>query len=104
MNKIINCFILFLCFTRLFAQTGSRGVAVTNTRDTSVFSGNSYAVIVGVSDYKFIRPLSFADQDALLFKEFLLSKAGGSVKPENIFSALNKDANASTQPRIRNWL
>ena len=27
---------------------------------------------------------SFADQDAILFKEFLQSKAGGSVKDDNI--------------------
>jgi len=104
MKNIISCLILFLCHSQLNAQTGSRGVGVTNTKSTAVFSGNTYAVIVGVSDYKYIKPLSFADKDALLFKEFLQSKAGGSVKSENIFLILNNDANASTQPRIRNWL
>src|SRR6476659_525203 len=104
MKIIITCLISFLCLPHSFAQTGNRGGVVTNTTDTSAFSGNTYAVIVGVSDYKYIRPLSFADQDASLFKEFLQSKAGGSVKSENIFSALNQDANASTQPRIRKWL
>ena len=104
MKNIITCLIFFLCLSNLSAQTDTRGVVVTNTTDTSAFSGNTYAVIVGVSDYKYVRPLSFADQDALLFKEFLQSKAGGSVKPDNIFLILNKDANASTQPRIRKWL
>ena len=104
MKNIISCLIIFLCQSQLNAQTDSRGVGVTNTKGTPVFSGNTYAVIVGVSDYKYIKPLSFADEDALLFKEFLQSKAGGSVKPDNIFLILNNDANASTQPRIRNWL
>ena len=104
MKNSIIFLLFFLSLTQLIAQTDSRGVSVTNTKDASVFSGNTYAVIVGVSDYKYIRPLSFADQDALLFKEFLQSKAGGSVKSENIFLVLNQEANASTQPRIRNWL
>ena len=88
----------------MFAQTESRGVSVTNAKDAPVFNGNTYAVIVGVSDYKYVKPLSFADQDALLFKDFLQSKSGGSVKPDNIFLILDSDATASTQPRIRKWL
>ena len=90
-----------MCVNHLYAQTGSRGVAVTATKDTTVFNGNIYAVIVGVSDYKYVKPLSFADQDALLFRDFLQSKSGGSVKADNIFLILDSDANASTQPRIR---
>ena len=104
MKQVINILLFFLCIGKMFAQTDSRGVNVTNAKDASVFNGNTYAVIVGVSDYKYVKPLSFADQDALLFKEFLQSKSGGSVKPENIFLILDNDANASTQPRIRKWL
>jgi hypothetical protein len=96
---------LFVLVTgKMFAQTDNRGVNVTNAKDASVFNGDTYAVIVGVSDYKYVKPLSFADQDALLFKDFLQSKSGGSVKPDNIFLILDKDATASTQPRIRKWL
>src|SRR6185503_2595306 len=104
MKQVINILLLFLCIGKMFAQTQSRGVVVTNQPGASVFTGNTYAVIVGVSDYKYVKPLAFADQDALLFKDFLQSKSGGSVKLENIFLVLDKDANASTQPRIRKWL
>ncbi len=104
MKKIIIILIFFLCLFKLSAQTDTRGVKVTRTKDTTVLTGTVYAVIVGVSNYKYVHPLSFADRDALLFKEFLQSKAGGSVKADNIFLAINQDANASTQPRIINWL
>ena len=88
-----------------WAQTNDRGVVVSGkSKDTSGFNGNTYAVIVGVSNYKYIKPLSFADQDAILFKEFLQSKAGGNIKNDNILLILNHDADASTQPRIRHWL
>lgn len=104
MKKILTWLTVFICVNHLNAQTGSRGVSVTATQDTTVFNGNIYAVIVGVSDYKFVKPLSFADQDALLFRDFLQSKSGGSVKPDNIILILDSDANAATQPRIRRWL
>lgn len=104
MKKIITILIFFLCLYKLSAQTDTRSVRVTAVKDTSVFHGNIYAVIVGISNYKYVKPLSFADQDALLFKDFLQSKAGGNVKMDNIFLVLNQDANASTQPRIRKWL
>ncbi len=104
MKQVINILLFFLFVGKILAQTENRGVSVTNTKDTSVFDGHTYAVIVGVSDYKYVKPLSFADKDALLFKDFLQSKSGGSVKPDNIFLILDKDANASTQPRIRKWL
>src|SRR5437764_11311776 len=103
MKNIINGLMLRLCLFKLSAQSDTRGVGVTK-KDTMVVNGNTYAVIIGVSNYKYIKPLSFADQDALLFKEFLQSRAGGSIKPDNIFFALNQDANASTQPRVRKWL
>ena len=104
MKKTINCLFFLFCFLKLSAQNDSRGAVITSTNPNSAFNGNIYAVIVGVSNYKYIKPLSFEDQDGLLFKDFLQSKAGGSVKADNIFLALNQDANASTQPRIRKWL
>ncbi len=45
-----------------------------------------YAVVVGVSRYQDadIRQLQFANRDAVIFAEFLMSKAGGTVPKENI--------------------
>ena len=51
-------------------------------------SGNPdvYAVVVGVSRYQDadIPQLQFANRDAVIFSEFLMSKAGGAVPKENI--------------------
>ncbi len=49
-------------------------------------NGNTYALIIGVSKYMDpeIPQLQFANRDAEIFAQFLLSKAGGSVPKENI--------------------
>lgn len=58
--------------------------------------GERYAVIVGVSKYKFdgqgIHNLNFADRDALAMRDFLLSPAGGSFPKENILVLTNAEA------------
>lgn len=51
-----------------------------------VIKTNTYAVIIGISDYenKGIEDLQYANKDAVAFADFLKSKAGGSVPEENI--------------------
>ena len=57
---------------------------------------NTYAVIVGVADYKNFEKgngdLKYTINDARLFKEFLLSKKGGSVPEENVILLLDEQA------------
>lgn len=54
---------------------------------------NTYAVIVGVSDYEDDGlDLNFAAKDARCFYNFLMSEAGGSVPAENICLLLDSDA------------
>ncbi|MCX6209998.1 MAG: caspase family protein [Bacteroidetes bacterium] len=102
MQKI---FILLLCLLSTITNAQERGISLQNNKtETPIVTGNTYAVIVGISNYKYIKPLSFADEDAKLFKEFLQSKAGGNVKEENILLLINDDAKASTHPRIRHWI
>lgn len=55
----------------------------------------TYAIILGISDYKYIRPLSYADNDAELFRDFLKSPGGGKLSDENIFCLLNEEAKAA---------
>ena len=55
----------------------------------------SYAMIMGISTYKFIRPLSFADADAELFRDFLKSPAGGKLADSNIYFLKNEEAKAA---------
>ena len=66
-----------------YAQT--KGGKVENTVTQNAVKGESYAIIFGVSNYQGLTPLKYADKDATLFRDFLETPAGGSVKPENIF-------------------
>src|SRR6185503_13010810 len=55
----------------------------------------TYAMIMGISSYKFIKPLAFADSDAELFRDFLKSPGGGKVADSNIYFLKNEDAKAA---------
>jgi hypothetical protein len=61
-------------------------------RDPSINGPQTFGIIMGISSYKYVRPLTYADKDAELFRDFLKSPAGGSVKDDNIFSLLNEQA------------
>jgi tetratricopeptide (TPR) repeat protein len=65
-------------------------------RDPAVSGSQTFAIVLGISKYKHVRPLTYADKDALLFKDYLKSPAGGSLKEENIFALLNEQALNST--------
>lgn len=65
-------------------------------RDTTIRGQQTFAIIMGVSKYKYVRPLNYADKDARLFRDFLKSPGGGSLKDDNIYMLLNEDALAST--------
>ncbi len=61
------------------------------------WSQTTYAVIVGISDYKILTPgkggdLRFADDDARLFAALLQSKAGGTVPTRNIILLTERQA------------
>ncbi|GAB3709484.1 hypothetical protein GCM10027592_45660 [Spirosoma flavus] len=87
------------------------------TTANSVSAQTTYAVVVGVSDYANFGPnngdLHFADNDAQLFSELLMSREGGSVPSNhiillternatrnNILRALSLFRQASSQDRI----
>jgi len=61
-----------------------------------VFRGRKFAVIVGVSEYKFndagLKNLNFADDDALAIAAFLKSPAGGSFAAGDIKLLVNGEA------------
>lgn len=68
------------------------GQAPLQYRDTSNRGPQTFAIVMGISNYKYIRPLTYADKDAELFRDYLKSPGGGSVKDENIFCLLNEQA------------
>lgn len=61
-------------------------------KEPDKFIGEKYAIIIGISKYQSIEGLNFADSDAKLFREFLISPQGGSIKPENIQLLINESA------------
>lgn len=67
----------------------------TLKRDASAGPNQSFAMVIGISKYKYVRPLSYADKDADLFADFLRSPAGGGLKESNIFKLTNEDATSA---------
>jgi tetratricopeptide (TPR) repeat protein len=74
--------------TQVFAQ--ERGVVLLKQ---SELSGKTYALIIGISDYKNISKLNYADKDGMAFEQFLRSKTGGNIPNERIYSFYNAAAN-----------
>lgn len=61
-------------------------------KESEKFTGEKYAIVVGISKYQNIKGLNFADSDAKAFREFLISPQGGGVKPEKIQLLTNESA------------
>ncbi len=76
------------------AEKGIAPIKVVS--DLSTVVSNTYAVVVGISDYQDpgIPDLRFADKDAEAFANFLRSKAGGSVHGDNLQLLTNAQATA----------
>lgn len=92
---MIKAPLLALIACTLFMRNSPAQIPPT-PRDTTITGPQSFALIMGVSKYKYVRPLSFADKDAELFRDHLLSPAGGALKKDNIFMLTNEQALAST--------
>lgn len=86
------CIVLICTVTILqaYAQPAERGLIVK--KDTTIVKGNTYAIIVGISNYKEVPHLQYAHKDAQAFESYLLSDAGGKVPKENIETFLNENA------------
>ena len=86
--------IVIACFVFLLhgQQKGVTPIAKADNKQTGI----TRAVIVGISDYqnKNITDLQFADRDAQVFANYLLSKDGANVDNANITLLLNEKATA----------
>ncbi|MBB2144310.1 tetratricopeptide repeat protein [Pedobacter sp. LMG 31464] len=85
-----------------FAQTGTKGVTVTNTAPATA-TGKTWAVIVGISEYQNISKLSYAHKDAEAFYKYLRTPQV-NVPSENIKMLLNKEALSSEIYGTLEWL
>lgn len=96
-----NCFAFAILLTAFFiyrpVELPAQQTASSPKPDsTGIVKGSqSYAMIVGISTYKHIRPLSFADSDAGLFKDFLKSAGAGNIADDHILFMINEDATAA---------
>jgi len=95
LKSLIICICSFLSALPAAAQPDERGLK--KKPDTSVVRGNTYAIIIGISDYRVVPDLQYAHKDARSFEQFLLSEAGGKLPPENIEIFLNENA---TRPNV----
>lgn len=94
--KIPSLFITALCLvaSTIYAQN-LKGLTAVNV-DSSAYTGKTYAVIIGISDYQedAIPDLKYADKDAEAFAKYLRSPAGGNLSKHELKLLTNKQATA----------
>jgi hypothetical protein len=73
-------------------------------RDTTISGPQTFAMIMGISKYKYVRPLTYADKDAEMFRDFLQSPAGGKLPDDNIYTLLNEQATLANFYQRFQWL
>ncbi len=68
--------------------------------------GNTYAIVIGISSYQdpAIRQLNYSNRDAIVFAEFLMSAAGGSVPKQNIKLLTDSMATIGEVDKAIRWL
>ncbi|TNE56943.1 MAG: tetratricopeptide repeat protein, partial [Bacteroidetes bacterium] len=85
-----------------------RGVTPSNhpTIQPSNHPTNTYAVVIGISDYQnvSIPDLRFADKDAEAFANFLRSPAGNSLDVDHLKVLINQDATLAQVAMAFSWL
>jgi tetratricopeptide (TPR) repeat protein len=76
------------------------------SQNLSLDTGETYAVVVGISDYQDpqIPDLRFADKDALAFAGFLQSPAGGELDEDHLKVLVNEQATAGQVISNLYWL
>ena len=101
--KTIFSLLFILSFFHLPAQ--EKGVTPV-TGNSQLATGNTYAVVVGISDYQDenIPDLRFADKDAEAFANFLRSPAGGSLDEDHLKVLLNEQATQAGFAGALDWL
>jgi len=100
--KYLSTLLIVLLTVSLFGQ--EKGI--TPILKTDVVNGNTYAVVVGISDYQDdgIPDLNYADDDALAFAGFLQSAAGGSLDEDHLKVLINEEATVAQFAIALDWL
>ncbi|HUQ65193.1 MAG TPA: caspase family protein [Flavitalea sp.] len=85
---LVVCLISRICFSQ---SPDTRGAGVKSVQNSS--TGKTYAIVIGISRYKEVSPLRFADRDAAIFADYLLSKKGMALDSSDVNVFLNDKAN-----------
>ncbi|HLF45046.1 MAG TPA: tetratricopeptide repeat protein [Chitinophagaceae bacterium] len=93
MRKPVSVLFTFILVHFCFSlnAAGNSPVALSDTSKEN----RTFAMVMGISTYKYIRPLTYADSDAELFRDFLKSGGGGNVPDSNIYFLKNEDVKAA---------
>lgn len=97
----------FLIFSQNFpAKTGFKGASPLTNIQPPIILNNTYAVVVGISDYQdpAIPDLRFADKDSEAFANYLRSNAGGKLDNDHLKVLINKEATMAQFATALDWL
>lgn len=102
--KRISTLLFLLVSLAMMAQSTNSSKTTANAFNQAF--GQTYAVVVGISDYqdKGIPDLQFADIDAKAFAAFLQSPAGGGLDEDRIKVLLNEQATVAQFAMALDWL
>lgn len=89
--KGATLFLLFLLVIGL-PLAAQQATALKSDQPSVTTTRQTWAVVVGISEYIYVDRLRYADKDAAAFYQFLLSPAGGSVPKANITFLTNERA------------
>ena len=93
MRKVIFYFFGLLPLISAAQVINTRGTVVT--ADTVKNTGTTYALVIGISKYKEVNPLNFADKDAMVFADYLVNKNGMALDTNNVKLFVNEKATMS---------
>lgn len=94
-------FLLCLCSQSIYAQVNG-GISLAHPK---YLKGNTYAVIVGISDYvDDALDLSVADKDGLAFNKYLRTHGFPALRADQVQLLLNHDATLGGIIKALQWL
>lgn len=86
----LTLLINFIFIGSIYSFSQSRGTSIINHAD--IPEGNTYAIVIGISNYKNLPPLQYADKDAKVFYDYLVSEKGMNIDSANVLLTLNENA------------
>lgn len=87
-NKKCFGFLVFLLLHQSISFAQNRGGNISNTAS---YTGKTYALVIGISDYRELPKLQFADKDATVFASYLKNTLGADSN--NVTLITNDEAN-----------